>query len=115
METISAPLAELADSVILWTWDGTSLDGLENNFAQYRAYLPYKPTWLGIYMWDFGGRSPLEPAFMEKQLEVAKKLFETGEINGCVFHCTPLVNKNLAAVEYCRAWLRANGSIRQSR
>ncbi|MBQ2630043.1 MAG: alpha-galactosidase, partial [Kiritimatiellae bacterium] len=108
------PLAELADSVILWTWDGSALDGLEDKFAQYRAYLPQTPTWLGIYMWDFGGRRPLAASFMERQLDIAKRLFLAGEIRGCVFHCTPLVNKGLEAVERCREWLKECGGLRRA-
>ena len=60
-------------------------------------------------MWDFGGKKPIEMTYMRHQLNVALKLFRNGTIEGLIFHCTPLVNKNLEAVEYCRSWLEQHG------
>ena len=108
------PLARLADSVALWTWDGGDLTSLEKNFRKYRALLPDTPTLLGIYMWDFGGKKPLTVGQMEVQLMTALKLFRMGEIEGLVFHCTPLVNKHLEAVDYCRDWLTRFGKTRKA-
>lgn len=42
---------------------------------------------------------------MRKQLDYAFKLYKQGEIDGMIFHCTPLCNKNLAAVEYAKKWI----------
>ena len=35
-----------------------------------------------------------------------------GELDGVVFHCTPLVNKSLRAVRLAKEWLDRNGDVR---
>ena len=106
-----APLLELVDTVLFWTWDGKDISKLRTNFEAYRKFLPTKETLLGIYMWDFGAHEPLSREIMETQLAFALEKFKAGEIQGVIFHCTPLVNKNLEAVEICRKWLEKNGDI----
>lgn len=58
---------------------------------------------------DIGGKKPVSLEKMHDQLNIAYELYRKGEIDGMIFHCTPLVNKNLAAVEYARRWLAAHG------
>lgn len=105
------PLLELVDTVLFWTWDGKDISKLRKNFDAYRAFLPEKETLLGIYMWDFGAHAPLAREIMETQLAFALEKFKAGEIQGVIFHCTPLANKNLEAVEICRKWLDANADV----
>ena len=99
------PVLRNVDTILFWTWSGADLSKLEANFATLRGLVPEKPVMLGIYMWDFGGKKPLAMDFMKGQLKVAHDLFRRGEVEGFVFHCTPLVNKNLEAVEYARCWI----------
>ena len=99
------PALSYADTVLLWTWNGADIAKLTDNYRLYRSMMPDKPTLLGIYMWDFGDKKPLELGFMKQQLDQALKWWKEREINGLIFHCTPLVNKNLPAVEYCREWI----------
>ncbi|MDO5582071.1 MAG: hypothetical protein Q4G69_13160 [Planctomycetia bacterium] len=96
---------EHCDVVSFWTWDGKHLADLEKNFANYRKILPEKRTLLGIYMWDFGGRKPVQSDLMKKQCDFALKLYKEGEIEGMIFHCTPLVGRNIEAVEYAKKWI----------
>ena len=105
------PVLDLMDVILFWTWSGRDVDRLDENFAALRALEPEKPVLLGLYMWDFGGKKPLADETVAKQLDFALRKFRTGEIDGVIFHCTPLVNKNLKAVETCRAWLKAYGGI----
>jgi len=104
------PVVSFADVVSLWIWSGADIQKIEENFKRYRALVPDKPTLLGIYMWDFGGKRELDKAFMVKQLDYAYKLYKEGQIEGLIFHCTPLCNKGLAAVDYAREWIAAHGS-----
>ena len=82
---------------------------LFKNFAAYRAIAPDKRTLLGIYMWDFGAHAPIDMHHMRNQLDVALEFYNAHEIDGLVFHCTPLVNKGLEAVDYARRWLDRHG------
>jgi hypothetical protein len=109
------PFLRYVDVVSLWIWDGADIEKIDANFQKYRALAPDKPTLLGIYMWDFGGRKELSVEFMAKQLDYAHKLFKAGQIEGMIFHCTPLCNKGLAAVDYARDWIAKHGEDRRGR
>jgi len=103
------PVMKYVDVVSLWIWTGADIQMIEDNFKKYRSLVPDKPTLLGIYMWDFGGKKELDQNFMVKQLDYALRLYKEGQIEGMIFHCTPLVNKNLQAVEYAKEWIAKHG------
>lgn len=103
------PVMKHVDVVSLWIWSGSDIQKIEANFKKYRSLVPDKPTLLGIYMWDFGGKKELSVDFMAKQLDYAYKLYKEGQIEGLIFHCTPLCNKGLAAVDYARQWIAKHG------
>ena len=98
------PVLDSVDAVQYWTWCGKDLSGLSERFRAYRALAPRKPTFLGIYMWDYGNHRRLELDFMKHQLKVGFELWRRGEVEGFVFHCSNLLNKGLPPVEYARAW-----------
>jgi hypothetical protein len=103
------PVMRFVDVVSLWIWDGADIERIAANFRKYRSLVPDKPTLLGIYMWDFGGRKALDERLMANQLDHAISLYKNGQIEGLIFHCTPLCNKNLAAVDYARDWIARHG------
>jgi hypothetical protein len=103
------PVMQYVDVVSLWIWSGSDIQKIEENFKKYRSLVPDKPTLLGIYMWDFGGKQELKKEFMVKQLDYAYKLYKEGQIEGLIFHCTPLCNKGLPAVDYAREWIAKHG------
>jgi len=103
------PVMKYVDVVSLWIWSGVDIQKIEANFKKYRSLVPDKRTLLGIYMWDFGGKKELPVEFMANQLDVAYRLYKQKQIEGLIFHCTPLCNKNLAAVDYARDWIAKHG------
>jgi len=103
------PFMRYVDVVSLWIWDGSDIRQIETNFRKYRSLAPDQPTLLGIYMWDFGGKKELSVELMANQLDFAHELYMKGEIDGMIFHCTPLCNKKLAAVDYVRLWIAKHG------
>ena len=58
---------------------------------------------------DFGGKKPMPGADMERQLGATSRLLSQKAIHGVIFHCTPLVDMNLDAVNVSRAWIKENG------
>lgn len=109
------PALKHVDVVSLWIWNGGDIAQIEKSFQTYRALAPDKPTLLGVYMWDFGGAKELSVELMEKQLDYAHKLFKAGRVDGFIFHCTPLCNKGLAAVDLARDWIAKHGDERWGR
>lgn len=107
------PMMKYVDTVSLWIWSGSDIQKIDANFKKYRSLVPNKPTLFGIYMWDFGGKKELSKDFMVRQLDYAFELYRQGQIEGMIFHCTPLCNKGLAAVDYAREWIARHG--RESR
>ena len=106
------PMVDLVDAVMFWTWQASDIKDLERNFEIYRKNFPDKPTWLGIYLWDFGGKKPIGEEAMAAQLKFALDQFRFGRISGVVFHCTPLANKDkdIPEVKMVKEWLRVNGA-----
>lgn len=98
------------DVVTLWAWDGSDIDLLPEHFARFRKAFPPKRMMLGVYMWDFGASRPIGLARMQRQLDLALQWMKSGEIEGVVFHSTPLVGRPIAEVDMARGWIAKNGA-----
>ena len=104
---------DLCDEITFWFWHGKNTDGIEGQVARLRDLIgAEKPVLLGQYMWDFGGKKPMPAATMEGQLAQTSRLLAAKAIHGVIFHCTPLVDMNLDAVNVSRDWIRANAGRR---
>ena len=96
---------ELCDVVSFWTWKASDLVNLQRNFETYRKLVPDKRTLLGVYMWNFGNSKPIPIELMEHQCSLGLRWLQDGKIEGMIFHCTPLCDMKLEAVEWARRWI----------
>ena len=103
------PVLELVDSVTYWTWKAANLPKLPAYFRRYRALAPDKRTYLGVYLWDFGGHCEMSEEMMALQLKIGLELFRAGEIEGFVFLCSSICNRPYPAITYLRNWLARHG------
>ena len=55
------------------------------------------------------GPKPIDPNLMKLQLDAGLELFRQGEVEGFIFHCTPLCDLGLEAVDVAREWIRDYG------
>ena len=102
---------DLCDEVTFWFWHGKNVGTIEDQVGKLRDLIgAEKPVLLGQYMWDFGGKKPMPGDDMERQLAATSRLLSQKAIHGVIFHCTPLVDMNLDAVNVSRAWIKENGS-----
>ena len=102
---------DLCDEVTFWFWNGKNVNTIETQVAKLRDLIgAEKPVLLGQYMYDFGGKKPLPGASMETQLAAASRLLSQKAVHGLIFHCTPLVDMKLDAVDVSRAWIRENAA-----
>ena len=102
---------DLCDEVTFWFWNGKNVGTIESQVGKLRDLIgPEKPVLLGQYMWDFGGKKPMPGSAMETQLAATSRLLSQRAIHGVIFHCTPLVDMNLDAVNVSKAWIRENGA-----
>ena len=100
---------DLCDEVTFWFWRGMNTGSIEDRVSRLRDLIgAEKPVLLGQYMWDFGDKRPMPAATMESQLAQTSRLLAAKAVHGVIFHCTPLVDMNLDAVNVSREWIRAN-------
>lgn len=102
------PAIDLATTVTYWTWCAKDTDRQEVNFRRYRELAPGKPTFLGVYLYDFGGERHMPVGALADQLAFGLEKFRAGEIEGFVFLCSSLCNRDYPAVGFCRDWIRAH-------
>lgn len=108
-ESLVVPCADQATAVTFWVRQGRNLMDLERIFRRYRTLLPFKPTFLGVRLWDFGARKPMNLGCLRHELEYGLELWHRREIEGFVFSVSSLCNKSLPAVEYARQWIAVHG------
>ena len=104
-----APLLKDVDTVLFWTWKASELKDLEANFRRLKEILPDKKVYLGCYLWDFGTGQPLPIELMQKQSELGLEWLKAGEIEGMIFLCNNIMDKNLEAVKWTREWIASVG------
>jgi hypothetical protein len=100
---------DAVDVVYFWTWNANHLVDLEENFKAFRNICPDVRVRLGIYMWNFDDKKEIPPELMKHQLDCARRWLISGEVEGLIFHCTPLCDMKLEAVEYSRRWIDQHG------
>jgi hypothetical protein len=103
-----AHLAEV-DQICMWTWRPADLKNLEANFVALEKLAPEKQLFLGCYMYDFHESKPLSVECMRRQVEYGYQWLKAGRIEGIIFLATANVDVGLEAVDWTRAWIRANG------
>ena len=64
---------------------------------------------MGVHMWNFNNKAVVPTELMKHQLDCAYRWLKLGEVEGLIFHCTPLCDMGLEAVEYCRRWIDDHG------
>lgn len=102
----------LCDEISYWFWNGKNVGGIEESVDRLRGFVgEEKPILLGQYMWDFGGKREMPADLMAKQLAASERLLRSRRISGLIFHCTPLVDLNLAAVNLSRRWIAEHKSL----
>lgn len=112
-ENLIVPCADQTTTVTFWIREGKNLRDFERLFRKYRTLLPFKPTFLGVQLWDFGGRKPMDMDALKFQLEYGLELWHRREITGFVFSSSALCNKSLPTVEYVRQWIAVHGDERR--
>ena len=102
---------DLCDEITFWFWNGKNVGTIEAQVTKLKGLVgTEKPILLGQYMYDFGGKKPLAGTDMETQLAATSRLLSQKAIDGVIFHCTPLVDMNLDAVNVSRRWIKENAS-----
>jgi hypothetical protein len=97
------------DVVYFWTWNANHLVDLEKNFKAFRDICPDVRVRLGVYMWNFNNKAVVPMELMKHHLDCAYRWLRSDEVEGLIFHCTPLCDMGLEAVVYSRRWIDEHG------
>ena len=103
------PHIEQVDKVALWTWVGSDLAYLEENFEKLGRLIAPKPIILGCYLFDYGGNHPMSVEQMRHQCELGLKWLKEGRIDGMIFLASNVCDQELEAVEWTRKWIAEVG------
>ena len=103
------PYLELCDVITFWTWNGSELSKIDENFERLREFTPDKRRLAGCYMWNYGEGKPLTLGEMRRQCEKYYKLIRNGQIEGIIFCSNCIADIGLETVEWARNWIREVG------
>ena len=106
------PSLELVDAVTYWTWRAKNIPKLPEYFRRYRELAPGKPTYMGIYLYNFGDHKLMPEDMIALHLATGLEMFRKGEIEGFVFLCSSICNRSMPAVEFARRWLAENAAVK---
>ena len=107
------PSLDLVDAITYWTWKAKNIPGIPTHLAKLRKLAPGKPIYLGIYLWDFGSHKEMPLEMMEMQLKFALDGWKDGTLEGFVFLCSSICNRQYPAVLAARKWISEHGHLRR--
>ncbi len=103
------PYLDQCDVITFWVWYSELLENTEAYLAKLKTLLNHnQKIYLGCYMWDYGNSAPMPMDRMKAQLELDKKLIESGEVAGIIFCSNCIADLGLEPVEYTRKWIAEN-------
>lgn len=94
------------DVLYFCVWDARDIPALEKHMQKYERLGGGRPIVFGLYMWDYVGRQELSVDLMKFQCATALRWLREKRIAGLVFMPSGLAEKDFAAVQYTRDWIR---------
>ena len=84
LETIEKYL-DCFDGVTFWIWKCAEIELLDETLERLFAATKGKPVMLGIYLYDYDLKKPMDTALFTRQLEAYIDLVKSGKIEGIIF------------------------------
>ena len=106
-----APYFREFDVISFWTWQGAELRYVTQNLDMLIEQVQDKRVMAGCYMWDYGGRKPLDDGLMSYQLDVYADYLKAGKIDGIVICSNCIADLGIADVAFTREWIARNKNI----
>ncbi|MBO7720904.1 MAG: hypothetical protein J6T01_00705 [Kiritimatiellae bacterium] len=104
---------DLCDETNCWFWHSENIATMADSVRRCRDFIgPGKDLLLGLYMWDFTLRAPVDGKLMERQPEYAAGFLEQGAVNGLIFHPGYSAALEVDSVRLAKAWIKARGEDR---
>lgn len=103
------PFLKDVDTILFWVWVASDLKDLEAHMQRLKELVPGKKVFFGLYLWDFGTGKIMPMDLMKSQCEIGLKWLKAGEIEGMIFLCNNIMDKDLEAVKWTRDWIAQVG------
>lgn len=103
------PYLETFDGISLWFWNEEDIAHFDRHLADFIALTPGKQRLLGCYLYDFGGKKPVDPAGVLFQLDRAKTLILQNKLEGVILHTNVVADMGFAGVQAAKDWLAEHG------
>lgn len=97
------------DGVTFWIWKGSDIVHMEAYLEKLKSLTGDMPVMLGIYLWNYGEQSPMDPGLFQKQLSYYFDLTERGEIQGVIFCSNTIGDADLETNRILKAYIREVG------
>lgn len=106
VEEVPKKAFDYIDGLTLWTWRSPELTELEKRYERIEKEFPRHQKMLGIYMYDFANRQPVELSLMEHQCELGLRLMQEGRLDGMIFEANSVMGVGLPSELWLRDWLK---------
>nr|MBQ4319630.1 hypothetical protein [Clostridia bacterium] len=103
------PYLKEFDVISFWTWRGENLKVVDKNLDLVAEQTEGKRMMAGCYMWDYGGRKPLDEGLMQYQLDVYTDYLKRGKIDGIIICSNCIGDLGIKDVYFTRDWIKQNG------
>lgn len=100
------------DVIAFWTWLGSDLKNLQQNFERLESKVPNKRIVLGCYIFDYGENHEMPIDRMQHQCELGLQWLHEERIEGMIFLATNVFDVGLETVEWTRQWIAKVGKQR---
>ena len=97
--------SRLFDVTTFWTWYSENLDRYDENLKRIRNITDGGRLMLGIYMYDFGAKCPIDDDRMLRQLEFVNEKYSEGVIEGAILCSNVIADIGLTAVDLTKKYL----------
>ena len=98
------------DVISFWTWRNQEhLKDAEENFERLYEMTPGKCHMNGMYLYDYGNKSPLPLSLMKEQCALYEKMLLDGRSDGLILCSNCCADVGLETVPWTRDWLRELG------
>ncbi len=107
VEQVPRAAFDYIDGLTLWTWNSKELPELEKRFERMEREFRHHRKMLGLYMYDFANRQPVELSLMEHQCELGLRLLREGRLDGLIFEANSVMGVGLPSELWLREWIQA--------
>lgn len=97
------------DGITFWIWHQQELLEMESAVRQILKKADGKPVMLGIYLWDYSGKRPMDTKLFQKQLNYYIELLQAGSIEGIIFCSSAIGDADLETNKILKEYIDKYG------